>query len=88
MDTVKKTLVGTAITAAAFASMATGVLADKGGVPNDNSCLGQATSAYARANGGAGPAVREQAQNDVGPGRSAEVQAFKAANCPADSSTP
>lgn len=76
-------IVGAASVLSLFVGFAS---ADQGGVPNDNACLGQATSAYAQANNGAGAAVKEQAQNDDGPGRSAEVHAFKTANCPADPS--
>ena len=82
---MKRTIVAFAAAGLMSLSLVGVASADKGGVPNDNACLGQATSEYAHS----GPtsvceAVRLRAQNDPGPGRSAEVHAFKAnpATCP------
>ena len=82
MDKVKRIAIGVATSGFLMAGAAGFAMADQGGVPNDNACLGQATSEYAHTGPtSVGEAVKLQAQTGE-KGRSEEVQAFKAANCP------
>ena len=80
-DTMKKMLASLAIAGSLMVGVAGTVSADEGGVPNENSCIGREFSRVAQT-GTVGSQASALAQNEVGPGISAEVQAFRAAVCP------
>ncbi|HEV2067720.1 MAG TPA: hypothetical protein VGR08_12875 [Thermomicrobiales bacterium] len=79
---MKKLVASLAIVGSLMVGVAGTVSADQGGVPNENSCIGREFSRFANWGVKVGPQASGLAQNAVGPGISAEVQAFRAATCP------
>ncbi len=79
---MKKMLASLAIAGSLMVGVAGTVSADQGGVPNENSCIGREFSRFANTGVKVGPQASALAQNDLGPGISAEIQAFRTATCP------
>lgn len=77
----KRIIVSWLLASVVFVGGAGIAVADKGGTPNQNACFGQFVKSFAT-EGGVGELASYEAQNDPGPGASAETH--EAQSCKGD----